>query len=154
MAANVKPIPDGYHAVTPYLIVKDAGAAIEFYKKALGATEIMRFGQPDGRIGHAELKIGDSRIMLADQYPEMGYLAPQGCQHPAVSLHVYVEDVDAIVGQAVGAGATIERPVKDEFYGDRIGTIVDPFGHRWHIGTHKEDISLEEMERRAAKAHG
>ncbi len=152
--ANVKPIPDGYHAVTPYLIVKDAAAAIEFYQKALGAAEIMRFAQPDGKIGHAELKIGDSRIMLADEYLDMGYVAPQGKERPAVSLHVYVEDADAVVGQAVGAGAEIERPVQDQFYGDRIGTIVDPFGHRWHIGTHKEDISLEEMQRRAAAAHG
>ena len=150
MAANTKGVPDGYHTVTPYLIVNDAARAIEFYKAAFGATEVMRFDAPGGKIGHAELTIGDSKIMLADEYPDMGYRAPQPGQPVGVSIHLYVDDVDAMANRAVAAGATVERPVKDEFYGDRTGTIVDPFGHRWHIATHKQDISVEEMKQRAA----
>lgn len=150
MTGKAKPIPEGYHTVTPYLIVKDAARAIEFYKKAFGATELLRFAQPDGKIGHAEVKIGDSPIMLADEFPEMDIRSPHSLGGSPVSLLLYVENVDAAVGQAVGAGAKILRPVKDQFYGDRSGTVADPFGHHWHISTHKEDVPVEEMQKRAA----
>ena len=152
MTKQTKPIPDGYHTVTPYLVVNGAANAIEFYKKAFGGTEVLRFAQPDGKIGHAEILIGDSRIMLADEYPEMGYRSPQSLGGSPVSIHLYVEDVDALASQAVSAGAKVKQPVKDQFYGDRSGTFEDPFGHLWHISTHKEDISLEEMNKRAAAA--
>jgi len=151
---SVKSIPEGYHSVTPYLIIKGAGNAIEFYKKAFGANELFRFPSPDGKIGHAEIKIGDSPIMLADEYPEMGYKGPQTLGGSPVSLMIYVDDVDTIFNQAVEAGATIKEAVQDKFYGDRLGTVTDPFGHIWHLSTHKEDVSLEEMERRAKAAHG
>jgi PhnB protein len=154
MTKQVKPIPEGYHTATAYLVVNGAANAIEFYKKAFGATEVMRFAQPDGKIGHAEIKIGDSRIMLADEYPEMGYRSPQAFGGSPVSIHLYVEDADALANQAVAAGAKVQRPVKDQFYGDRSGTFEDPFGHVWHISTHKEDLSLEEMQKRAAAAMG
>jgi PhnB protein len=146
---SVKPIPDGYHSVTPYLVVKGASSAIEFYKSAFGATELMRFADPSGRIGHAELKLGDSTIMLADENPPMGAVSPQSVGGTPVGLLLYVEDVDAVADRAVGAGATVIRPVQDQFYGDRSGTFADPFGHKWTISTHKEDISAEEMHRRA-----
>jgi PhnB protein len=149
----VKPIPDGYHSVTPYLIIKGASDAIEFYKKAFGATELFRFPAPDGKIGHAEIKIGDSPIMLADEYPEMGYKSPSSWGGTAVSLMIYVDDVDAVYQQAIAAGGKKQRPVSDQFYGDRSGTLEDPFGHVWHIATHKEDVSMEEMQRRAKAAH-
>jgi PhnB protein len=149
-----KPIPDGYHTATPYLIIRGAGDAIEFYKKAFGATELFRFPTPDGKIGHAEIKIGDSPIMLADEYPQMGYNSPQTLGGSPVSLMIYVEDVDTTFNQAVAAGATVKEAVSDKFYGDRIGTLTDPFGHMWHISTHKEDVSVEEMEKRAKAAHG
>ncbi|MCU1266903.1 MAG: uncharacterized protein JWM21_3221 [Acidobacteria bacterium] len=152
MGNAVKPIPDGYHSVTPYLIIKGAADAIEFYKKAFGATELFRMPQPDGKIGHAEIKIGDSPIMLADEFPDMKYLGPQTLGGSAVSLLIYVEDVDAVFNQAIAAGAEQQRPVEDKFYGDRGGSLVDPFGHVWHIATHTEDISPEEMEKRAAAA--
>ena len=152
MAHQVKPIPDGYHTVTPYLIVKDAARAIEFYKKAFSATEEMRFPMGD-KIGHAEIRIGDSKIMLADEYPEMGFRGPDSDSSP-VTIHLYVEDVDSVVAQAVAEGAEVQRPVQDQFYGDRIGTLKDPFGHCWNVATHKEDVSLEEMKKRAAGAHG
>ena len=148
----VKPIPDGYHTATPYLIIRGAGAAIEFYKKAFGATELFRFPTPDGKIGHAEIKIGDSPIMMADEYPEMGYNGPQTLGGSPVSVMIYVEDVDTVFNRAVDAGATVKEAVQDKFYGDRIGTLVDPFGHVWHVSTHKEDISMEEMEKRAKAA--
>jgi PhnB protein len=148
----VKSIPEGYHSVTPYLIVRGGSDAIEFYKKAFGATELFRFPAPDGKIGHAEIKIGDSPIMLADEYPEMGYNSPQSIGGSPVSLMIYVEDVDTVFGRAVESGATVKEAVQDKFYGDRIGGVVDPFGHVWHIATHKEDISIEEMQQRA-KAH-
>src|SRR5438445_11830452 len=148
-----KPIPEGYHTATPYLIIKGAADAIEFYKKAFGATEIMRFPAPGGKIGHAEIKIGDSPIMLADEFSEMGYKSPQTLGGSPVSIMIYVEDVDTVFKQAIAAGAKEQRPVKDQFYGDRLGTLEDPFGHVWHVSTHKEDVSLEEMEKRA-KAHG
>ena len=150
----VKPIPDGYHTATPYLIIRGAGDAIEFYKKAFGATELFRFPTPDGKIGHAEIKIGDSPIMLADEYPQMGYNSPQSLGGSPVSLMIYVEDVDTVFNRAVDAGATVKEAVQDKFYGDRIGTLTDPFGHVWHVSTHKEDVSTEEMERRAKAAHG
>jgi PhnB protein len=150
MAKQVKPIPEGYRTATPYLIVNGAASAIEFYKKAFKATEVMRFAQPDGKVGHAEILIGDSRIMLADEYPEMGHRGPQSFGGSPVSIHLYVEDVDALASQAVSAGAKVKQPVKDQFYGDRSGTFEDPFGHVWHISTRKEDLSLEEMQKRAA----
>ena len=150
----VKPIPEGYHSVTPYLIIKGAGDAIEFYKKAFGATELFRFSAPDGKVGHAEIKVGDSPIMLADEYPDMGYKGPQTLGGSPVSLMIYVEDVDVVFNRAVDAGATVKEAVTDKFYGDRIGSVVDPFGHVWHVSTHKEDVSIEEMQRRAKAAHG
>jgi PhnB protein len=143
-----KPIPDGYHAVTPYLIVKDAAQALPFYCKAFGAEELMRFNAPGGKIGHAEIRIGDSVVMLADEYPEMGCTAPAKPGAAGVSLMVYVKDVDARFAQAVEAGAKVQRPVKDQFYGDRSGTLEDPFGHVWTLSTHKEDLSLKEIAQR------
>ena len=149
---SVKPIPDGYHSVTPYLCVKGAAQAIEFYKKAFLATERMRIAQPDGRVGHAELQVGDSVIMLSDEFPEIGARSPQSLGGSPVSIHLYVEDADAIFSQAVAAGAKIKRPIADQFYGDRLGGVEDPFGHTWWISTHKEDLSPQEIERRAALA--
>jgi PhnB protein len=153
MATNVKPIPDGYHSITPYLSVNGAAAAIEFYQKAFRAREVMRMAQPDGRIGHAELELGDSRIMLADEFPEMNFRAPGSIGGTAVHLHLYVADVDAVIGEAVAAGATLIRPVQDQFYGDRSGTVTDPYGHVWHVATHVEDLSPAELKRRAATHH-
>lgn len=147
-----KPIPDGYHSVTPYLCVKGGEKAIEFYKKAFGATEVMRMPAPDGKIGHCELQIGDSRIMLADEFPEMEFLSPRSIGGSPVIMHLYVEDVDATVASATGAGATLTRPVKDEFYGDRAGQVEDPFGHRWYVSTHKEDLTMEEIDKRREAA--
>jgi len=144
----VKTIPDGYHAVTPYLIIKGATKALDYYKKVFGAVELMRFDAPGGRIGHAEIKIGDSPVMLADENPEGGYVSPQTLGGTPVSIMVYVNDCDAVFDRAVQAGATVRQPVKDQFYGDRTGTITDPFGHVWTIGTHKEDVTPEEMKRR------
>jgi PhnB protein len=128
--ADVKPIPDGYHNVTPYLVVDRGADAIEFYKQALGATERVRLAQPDGKIGHAELEIGDSVIMLCDEYPEMNALSPKSVGGSPVALHLYVEDVDAVVQSAVAAGAKVTQPIEDKFYGDRLGQIIDPFGQR------------------------
>ena len=154
----VKPIPEGYHSVTPYLIINGAASAIEFYQKAFGATELFRFPAPDGKIGHAEIKIGDSPIMLADEFAEMGYKGPQALGGSPVSLMIYLEDVDTVFNRAVEAGASVKEAVQDKFYGDRTGTLTDPFGHVWHVSTHKEDVSMEEMEKRAkaagAKASG
>src|SRR5688572_28543173 len=152
MASTVKPIPEGYHSVTPYLIIKGAAGAIEFYKKAFGATELLRIPGPDGTIGHAEIKIGDSPVMLADEFPEMGYNSPTALGGPPVSLMIYVEDVDAVFARSIAAGAKEDRAVEDKFYGDRAGSLSDPFGHIWHIATHKEDVSDEEMRKRAAAA--
>jgi PhnB protein len=143
-----KPIPDGYHSVTPYLVVQNGAKAIDFYKKAFGATELMRMPGPGGKIMHAELKIGDSPVMLADESPEMGHRSPQSLGGTPVSLLLYVNDVDAQFKQAVTAGATVQRPLRDEFYGDRTGTLIDPFGHIWSLSTHKEDLTPEEMQRR------
>jgi PhnB protein len=148
----VKPIPEGYHSVTPYLIIEGAGEAIEFYKRAFGAKELFRFPTPDGKIGHAEIKIGDSPIMLADAYPDMGYNSPKSLGGSPVSLMIYVENVDTVFDQAVAAGATVKEAVSDKFYGDRIGSLIDPYGHVWHVSTRKEDVPLEEMERRAKAA--
>jgi len=152
MASKVNPIPEGYHSVTPYLIVKGAAGAIEFYKKAFEATELFRMAQPDDKIGHAEIRIGDSTIMLADEFPEMGHKSPTTLGGSAVSLLIYVENVDAVFAQALAAGATEERAVEDKFYGDRGGSLVDPFGHIWHLATHTEDVSPEEMQKRATAA--
>ena len=151
---SAKPIPDGYHTATPYLVVQNAASAIEFYKKAFGAEELMRLASPDGKIGHAEIKIGDSPIMLADEYPEMGYRGPRALGGSPVSIMLYVEDVDARFNQAVAAGAKVVRPVMDQFYGDRSGNIEDPFGHVWTIATHKEDVSPEEIEKRFVAGMG
>src|SRR5687768_5046398 len=145
----VKPIPDGYHSVTPYLVMREAARAIDFYKRALGATELFRFDAPGGRIGHAEIKIGDSVIMLADEHPEMGHRGPQSLGGSSVGLMVYVDDVDSQFERAIDAGAKVKQPLKDQFYGDRSGTIEDPFGHVWTIATHKEDISAQELKKRA-----
>jgi PhnB protein len=154
MASTARPIPEGYHSVTPYLIVNDAAGAITFYKKAFGATEVMRMAAPGGRVGHAELKIGDSRIMLADEFPDMGARSPKAIGGTPVSLHLYVEDVDAVAKRASDAGAKEVRPVKDQFYGDRLGTVEDPSGHVWHISTHVEDVPTDELKRRAEQAMG
>ena len=143
----VKPIPEGYHSVTPYLIVKDAGKAIDYYKKAFGATEIMRFPGPNNTVAHAEIQIGDSRIMLADE-GQNEYRSPQAYGGSPVSLMIYVNDVDKTFNQAVSAGAKQSRPIQDQFYGDRSGNLIDPFGHTWTVATHKEDVSEQEMQRR------
>ena len=150
MSAEVKPIPEGYHTVTPYLILSGAGDAIAFYKKALGAEEVMRLADPGGKVHHAEIRIGDSRIMLADEHPELQALSPKTISGSPVSIHLYVEDVDRAVERAVTAGAKLLRPVADQFYGDRVGGIEDPFGYRWFIATHKEDLTMDEIRRRAA----
>ncbi len=144
----VKPIPQGYHSVTPYLIINGAVKALEFYKTAFGAVELFRMADPNGRIGHAEIKIGDSPVMLADEMPEMKYFSPQSLGGTPVSLMIYVENVDQRFDAAVKAGATVTRPVKDQFYGDRSGTLADPFGHVWTVATHIEDVPPEEMTQR------
>ena len=148
----VNPIHDGYPRVTPYLIVDGADTAIDFYTSVLGASERMRMGGPDGKVGHAELEIGDSVVMLADEHPEMGAHGPKSVGGTPVSLHVYVEDADDVFARALEAGAEELRPVEDKFYGDRSGSFEDPFGHHWHVATHVEDIPPEEMSKRAAEA--
>jgi PhnB protein len=153
MPAKVKPIPDGYHTITPYLSVNGAAAAIDFYKKAFGAREVLKLAQPDGRVGHAELQIGESRIMLADEFPQMEFRSPPSIGGTPVHLHMYVENADAVVNRAVAAGAKLLRPVQDQFYGDRLGTVADPYGHVWHVSTHKEDLSMDELRKRAAAKH-
>ncbi len=152
--ANVKPIPEGYHSVTPYLSIKGAAAAIDFYKQVFGATELFRMAGPDGKIGHAEIKIGDSPIMLADEYPEMEFVSPQTLGGSPIGLMIYVDDVDTMFKNAISGGAKEIKPLQNQFYGDRSGTLKDPFGHVWTVATHIEDIAPEEMERRAAAAHG
>jgi PhnB protein len=149
----VKPIPDGYHAVTPYLIIKGAAAAIDYYKRAFGATEVVRM-ETNGRIGHAEIKIGDSMVMLADEDLATGHRGPGALGGTPMSLVLYVEEVDAVFDRAVRAGGKSRRPVADQFYGDRMGMLEDPFGHVWTVGTHTEDLSPEEMKQRMAAAHG
>ena len=146
----IKPVPDGYPSLTPYLIVSDGAAAIEFYRKAFGAGLRLKLDAPGGRVGHAELEIGNGLVMLADEHPEMGALAPTTIGGTPVGLHLYLEDVDAVAKKAIAAGATLKRPVENQFYGDRLGSIIDPFGHLWHISTHVEDVSPEEIGRRAA----
>ena len=150
--SDVKAIPDGYPQVIPSLAVDGAAAAIDFYCEVFGATVRMRMDGPDGRVGHAELQLGDSVLMLADEYPEVGNLGPRSFGGTPVTLSVYVEDVDATFAAAVAAGATELRPVANQFYGDRVGQLEDPFGHRWSVGTHVEDVSEEEMARRAEEA--
>jgi PhnB protein len=150
MINKAKPVPAGYHTLTPYLIINGAGAAIDFYKMAFGATESLRIPSPGGKVGHAELKIGDSPFMLADECPEMGARSPQSLGGTPVSLLLYVADVDAVCRQAVAAGGKLVRPVTDQFYGDRSGAVQDPFGHIWHVSTHIEDVPPEELQRRSA----
>jgi len=145
---GVKPIPKGYHTATPYLIVSNGAKALDYYQKAFGAEELMRFVAPGGKIGHAEFKIGDSPIMMADEHPEMGARSPQTIGGTPVSIMLYVEDVDRLYQRAIAAGGKEMLPVSDKFYGDRSGTLTDPFGHVWTISTHKEDVSPEEMDRR------
>jgi PhnB protein len=158
MAKAVKAIPEGYHTITPYLIIRGAAAALDFYKKAFGATELFRFPMPGGKIGHAEIVIGDSHLMLADE-PEGNtpdhevFKSPRFSGNTTVGIHLYVPDVDALAKQAVAAGAKELRPVVNQFYGDRSGTFEDPFGHVWTISTHVEDVSPQEMTKRAQEAH-
>ncbi|SCY02616.1 PhnB protein [Nitrosospira sp. Nl5] len=147
---TIKSVPDGYHVVTPYLMIKGAAEAIEFYKRAFGATELFKMITPGDRIGHAEIKIGDSRIMLTDDCGTEGtFRNPQSSGGSSVGMHVYVENVDALFAQAIEAGAKAVRPVQDQFYGDRTGTLEDPFGHIWFLATHKEDLSPDEIKQRA-----
>jgi PhnB protein len=150
MPAKVKAIPDGYHTITPYLYVRGAARAIEFYRKVFGAVELFRIGcGAEGQIGHAEIRIGDSVVMLADEMPEWGIRSPQTVGGVSSAHLVYVEDVDAVFRRAIAAGATAVRPVENKFYGDRAGQVADPFGHHWSIATHVEDIAPEEIARRA-----
>lgn len=149
---NVRAIPEGYHTVTPYLYTRNATAALDFYKTVFGAAEVLRMPGPGGKIMHAEINVGDSRVMLADENPEMGALGPLSIGGCSSSLYVYVADVDAVVQKAQDAGAKLTRPVKDQFYGDRSGGFTDPFGYAWYVATHVEDVSPEEIGRRAATA--
>lgn len=154
MTAKIKAIPDGYHTATPYLIITNASQAIKFYKEAFDATELMRLATPDGKLMHAEIRIGDSPIMLCDECPDWNALSPQTIGGTAVSIMLYVEDVDTVVKRAVAAGATLLMPVEDQFWGDRMGSVADPFGHKWSIATHREDVSPEEIGRRAKELFG
>jgi PhnB protein len=151
---TTKPIPEGYHTVSPYLAVDDAARALEYYTKAFGAKELVRMDAPGGKIGHAELQIGDSRIMLSDPFPQASTRPPKELGGTSASVFMYVEDVDAVVKQAVDAGATVTMEIADQFWGDRFGTITDPFGHVWSIATHVEDVPPEEMAERAKAAMG
>lgn len=151
MTTKVKAIPEGYHTVTPYLIIKDAASAIEFYKKAFNAIERFRMEKPGNKIGHAELLIGNSFIMLADEMPEMHFVGPQALGGSPVMLHIYVANVDAIFDQAIAAGGKSLKPVANQFYGDRLGSLMDPFGHMWSIATHVEDVSPEDLKQRFDK---
>lgn len=150
MATKKEAMPKGYHTVTPYLCVQGAADAIAFYKKAFGAKEVMRMPGPAGTIGHAEIQIGDSRIMLADEFPEMNFRSPHSIGGTAVNIHLYVVDVDRVARKAVAAGAKLLRAVADQFYGDRSGSLEDPFGHVWHVATHVRDIPLKELKKQAA----
>jgi len=147
-----KAIPDGYQTATPYLIIEGAAAAIDFYKRVFGATELMRMIEPSGRVGHAEIRIGDSVIMLADEHPNMGYRSPRSLGGSSVGILLYVEHVDLVFERGVEAGARVQRAVADQFYGDRSGTLEDPFGHVWTVATHIEDVPPEELQRRAEEA--
>ena len=152
---SVSHIPEGYHSVTPYLIVDGAGEAIRFYGEAFGASEVLRMPMGDsGRLAHAEIRIGDSHVMLADEFPDMGLLGPKARGGATASLLIYLPDVDAAYERALAAGCTAERPPANQFWGDRMGSLVDPFGHRWSLATHFEDVSDEEMQRRMAEAFG
>jgi PhnB protein len=151
MPSKVKPIPEGYHTITPYLAVQDAAKAIDFYKRAFGAKEIMRMDGPPGKIGHAELQIGDSRIMLADEMPGMSR-SPKSLGGSPVGIFLYVENVDSVFNQAVSAGAKVTAPLEDMFWGDRYGKLDDPFGHSWSVATHKEDVAPQEMAKRSKEA--
>ena len=146
------PIPDPTHPLSPYLIVRNAPAAIDFYTKAFGAKELFRLSEPSGKVGHAELSIGPARLLLADEYPDFGALSPVSVGGTPVAIHLYVEDVDAVVARATDAGATVLRALRDEFFGDRTATLSDPYGHRWHVASRKEDVTPEEMQRRMDEA--
>jgi PhnB protein len=152
MANNVNPIPEAYRGATPYLSVRDATRAIKFYKRAFGAREVIQVRQPDGKIGHAELRIGDAPIMLADELPEINFRSPESIGGTPVNILIYVNDVDALVDQATAAGAKLMRPVEDQPYGGRVGVLEDPFGHSWSFATHIEDVSPENIQKRAAAA--
>jgi PhnB protein len=152
MTSNVKAIPEGYHSITPFLVVKNCADALEFYKKAFDAEERYRMNMPDGKVGHAELKIGDSVLMLADEFPEMKSLSPKSIGGSPVSMYVYVQDVDTMFNNAVTAGGIVLDGVKDQFWGDRYGRLEDPYGHLWSIATHKKDLSPDEMKRAAEAA--
>jgi PhnB protein len=154
MTGTTKHIPEGYHSVTPYLHLRDAARAIDFYKSVFGATEVLRMDAPGGKIGHAEIKIGSSHVMLADECPDMDIRSPQSFGGTPVSLLLYVENVDALAERAVAAGAKLLSPLEDKFYGDRMGKLEDPFGHIWAIATHTEDVSHEELQKRVAAMHG
>lgn len=151
-ARKVHYIPAGYHVVTPYLSVRGAGPSIDFYRKAFGAAEVLRVPGPEGKLRHAEIAIGGHHVMLSDEYPDMQFLGPETRGGTTVHLHVYVRDVDALVARAVAAGAKLIREVKDQFYGDRSGSLQDPYGHIWHFATHKEDLSKAELRKRAEQA--
>jgi PhnB protein len=148
----VQAIPEGYHSLTPYIEIEDAAEAIEFYKRAFGARERGRMDAPGGKIGHAELEIGDSLLMVADPFPQSTISTPKDLGRTTVNLFLYVEDADAVVQQAVNAGATVTRPVETKFWGDRFGIVTDPYGHTWSIGTHVEDVSPDELEERSKAA--
>ncbi len=147
---KVNPIPEGHNHVSPYLIVNGAARALDFYKQAFGAKELMRHTAPDGKVGHAEVRIGDTVVMLADEHPDHDAHAPRKFGGSPVSLHMYVEDVDKVWSQAMAAGATVKRPLENQFYGDRNGALEDPFGHTWNLSSHIEDVSMEELDRRVA----
>uniref|UniRef100_A0A7C2NWV2 VOC family protein n=1 Tax=Schlesneria paludicola TaxID=360056 RepID=A0A7C2NWV2_9PLAN len=152
--STVKPIPDGYHSLTPYLIVRGGKAALDFYKKAFGATEVLRLDGPGDSIGHAEMRIGDSVFMLGEENEQWACHSPQKLGGTPVGLMIYVTDADAVYNQAIAAGATVLRPIQNQFYGDRSGTVIDPFGHQWTVATHVEDVPQDEVERRAAALYG
>lgn len=154
MSPNVSPVPSGYHSVTPYLLIGGASAAIDFYIRAFGAAEILRLTAPDGRIGHAEIRIGDSRVMLADEHPEMDFLGPLSRGGTTVSMLIYVDDVDAVFARAIAAGATELRPLCDQFYGDRSGAVTDPWGHVWSLASRIEEITPEEIQNRFQELYG
>jgi len=154
MTSTIKPIPDGYHTATPYLIISNAAQAIDFYKEAFGAMELMRLASPDGKLMHAEIRIGDSPIMLCDECPDWNALSPQTIGGTSVSIMLYVSDVDSVVNRAVAQGATVLMPVEDQFWGDRMGTVIDPYGHKWSVATHTEDVSPEEIDKRAKALFG
>ena len=149
MKTTLKTVPDGFHTATPYLVITNAAKAIEFYREVFNATELSRLATLDGKVGHAEIRIGDSRLMLADEFPEWDARSPQTTGGSTVFIMLYVEDVDEVVSRAVAAGAKLFKPVEDQFYGDRSGSLTDPFGHKWTIATHKEDVPLEEIKSRA-----